>query len=446
MDRIVESLTSKYWLKPKGLAATSFLILPAILGIFATLKTIFPNHIFTKNDLSFWIILFEVLHSIVWVISKLIYRKVFLTGDRILVAFAITIDKDSKDVVEKTIKEFRRNIYSVDQTNFRVETYPQEVSFKENRAAEKYAKNNGVDLLIWGDTESGTDKGEKITILHPSFTFHLRTFGTDENVRELQLKKFLKTIEPIVKGKKLSINHTSTLPSIKIVSDNLSAVSLYMISKCLMSFGYLEMAYKYLLRLREEITNESEYLDKKLIDELSKRLSLQLAEFLSYYFSVISIDHDKASYYCQQALSLNPGSLPALVNYARLLWLQGKRSQARQLSVLAWRTHPGNDIIRCNLAFFALVEGKYKKAIKSYNSIKRDVQTNILDVIEFLEREFESSNDLALLFGAGYLNIRSADTERGKQLLQKFVEKATAQNPGKFSPLIRRSTTTLSSL
>ena len=60
--------------------------------------------------------------------------------------------------------------------------------------------------------------------------------------------------------------------------------------------------------------------------------------------------------------------------------------------------------------------------MKQYKKIQYAGDTNAVDVIEFIEKEYEKFRDnLGLLFVAGWLNIQYTDQVRGTIQIQEFI-------------------------
>jgi len=129
--------------------------------------------------------------------------------------------------------------------------------------------------------------------------------------------------------------------------------------------------------------------------------------------------------YADKTIKMDENSFIAHQNMALLKWLEGDKDKARFHTERAWRIKPGHPLPRFNKAFFLIYDRKYEQGLKQYKKIKYVGDTNIIDVIEFIEKEFEKfKNNLGLLFIAGWLNIQYADQARGADQLRLFLEQA----------------------
>ena len=80
---------------------------------------------------------------------------------------------------------------------------------------------------------------------------------------------------------------------------------------------------------------------------------------------------------------------------------------------------------RLNRAFFYVYDKNFEQGIKEYKKVKYVGETNIIDVIEFIEKEFEKNNtNFGLLFSSGWLDMEYGDKKRGSKKLKDFIEKS----------------------
>lgn len=134
-------------------------------------------------------------------------------------------------------------------------------------------------------------------------------------------------------------------------------------------------------------------------------------------------DLDRAIKYADKAIKIDENNFNAHQNMAVFQWLKDNKDGARYHTDRAWHIIPGHPLPRFNRAFFLICDKKYEQGLEQYKRIEYVGNTNIVDVIEFLEKEFEKHrNNHGLLFVAGWLNVQYADQVRGTAQLKEFLE------------------------
>ncbi|MFZ2970633.1 MAG: hypothetical protein WA063_05785 [Minisyncoccia bacterium] len=226
-----------------------------------------------------------------------------------------------------------------------------------------------------------------------------------------------------------------------VVSGNVIEISLFTLGACLAtrsSVIYLLKAVDIfekldiILKKRKEDVN---FPNLKFVKQKVRTFLRDLYNFLLIFYWNQYRNLDKAIEYAEKAIKIDENNFIAHQNIAVFQWLKGKKELAKYHTKRAWHIRPGHPLPRFNKAFFFIYERKFESGLKQYKKIEYVGDTNIIDVVEFIEKEFETApNNLGLLFVAGWLNIQHADQIRGLAQLRDFLLKS--KNEQEYSPLI----------
>jgi tetratricopeptide (TPR) repeat protein len=174
------------------------------------------------------------------------------------------------------------------------------------------------------------------------------------------------------------------------------------------------------------------------VKQKTRFLLRDLYSILMAYYWHVRKHLDKSMEYAHKVIKIDENNFNAHLNMAVFYWLKSDKQKAHSHTDRAWRIRPGHPLTRFNKAFFFLHDRNYEQALKQYKRIQYVGDTNIIDVIEFLEQEYEKAKDNAgFLFAAGWLNLKFADQLRGREQLLEFVAKSTGDSS--YSVLIEEA-------
>lgn len=260
-------------------------------------------------------------------------------------------------------------------------------------------------------------------------------------IDEKKRKGFLDDIEVVVQKRAWDIKHSESFSCIIIVSGNVWEVSLYILGACLATVPNIEYLLKSvhifekLQSLLKERRQDINFPNLQFIKRKTHLFLLELYTFIMIYYWNNLKDLDNSIKYANKIIEIDENNFNAHQNMAVFQWLKGKKDDARFHTKRAWRIIPGHPLPRLNKAFFFLCDKKYELALKQYKKIEYVGDTNIIDVVEFLEKEFEKyPNNLGFLFAVGWLNFHYADQIRGINQLEEFLKQSCADS--KYATLV----------
>jgi tetratricopeptide (TPR) repeat protein len=239
-----------------------------------------------------------------------------------------------------------------------------------------------------------------------------------------------------------SVQETNSLEGVKVVAGNLIEVSSYVLAISLWTAGnvnHVEKAAGILERLSIRMASQSQGANFPNLVEFKQKTGNYLRHVywgLTNYYLVQRRDYRTALIWAQKLYELGPRNYDTNMHMARIAWELGDQSAARTYTKTARIAKPKEALPYLNLAFFHFYNGSYSKALAYYKHLNEKVfKTNIIDVVDFLEREYDKTGKEALYFAAGWLSYRFGDKERGRVMLLEFKEHA--KNHGELEKLVK---------
>lgn len=366
----------------------------------------------------------QVFHSLVWFIK----RNFPYDSNVLTVAFAIKTEETSKNYYREIKKRFQEQIASYNLQNYlKIKVVPSDINFSEDSSAEKFIVKKGISLLVWGNTIEGNINNAPFTQFNIKFSYLHGVFDKDKQ------KKFVDDIRDVIQRESWEVWKPNSFHYLVIVSGNVIEISLFILGTCLATIPTINALLKSVdifeklgLRLKERMEDVN-FPKLKLVKQKVRSFLCDEYTILLIYYWGNQKNIDKAVEFADKAIKIDENNFIAHQNMAMLKWLKGEKKVAKYHTQRAWRIRPGHPLPRFNKAFFYVYERKFELGLKQYKKIQYADDTNIVDVIEFIEREFEKTKDnLGLLFSTGWLNIKYADQVRGIAQLQDFLLKTNS--------------------
>lgn len=366
----------------------------------------------------------QIIHIILWSIK----RNYFYDASILTVAFAIATEETSQSYYKEIKKNFREQISKFKlQDDIRIKELPGDVSFSYSKSAEAFIVRKGIRLLVWGNTTEGNIGNA------PFSQFNVKLSYQHGVIDKEKQKKFVDDIGMAIQRRMWGIRQPDSFIHLAVVSGNVFEISLYTLGACLATMpnvNYLLKSIDIFERLTDILKTRKQDVNFPNLQLVKQKVRSFLRDaytfLLMLYWNRLK-DLYKAMEYAGKAIIMDENNFNAHQNMAVFQWLKGDKNKARFHTERAWRIRPGHPLPRFNKAFFLIYDRKYEQGLKQYKKIQYVGDTNIVDVIEFLEKEFEKFEDnFGLLFIAGWLNIQYADQVRGTAQLKLFLEKTTS--------------------
>jgi tetratricopeptide (TPR) repeat protein len=366
----------------------------------------------------------QIIHLIIWLIK----RNYFYDANILTVAFAITTEETSQGYYKEIKKKFREQIATYKlQDDVKIKELPPDINFSDAKSAEAFILKKGIRLLVWGDTT----EGNLGNALFSQFNVKLSYQYQHGAINKEKQKKFVNDIQMAIQRRMWGIRQPDSFFHLAVVSGNIFEISLYTLGTCLATVPNVSYLLKSvdifeklqsILRTRKQDIN---FPNLQFVKQKTRSFLRDAYTSLLIFYGNPLKNLDKAIEYADKAIKIDENNFNAHQNMAVFQWLKGDKHKARFHTERAWRIRPGHPLPRFNKAFLFIYDRKYEPGLKQYKKIQYTGDTNIVDVIEFLEKEFEKFEDnLGLLFVAGWLNIQYADQIRGNSQIKEFLERA----------------------
>lgn len=374
----------------------------------------------------------QLIHMIVWFVK----RNFFYDPSALTIAFAVATEETSQGYYKEIKKKFREQVATYKlQDDIKIKELPTDVAFLDAKSAEAFIVKKGIKLLVWGNTTEGNIGNA------PFSQFNVKLSYQHGVIDKEKQKKFTDDIGMAIQRRMWGIRQPDSFHHLIVVSGNILEISLYTLGACLATVpnvNYLLKSvdiFEKLQTILKERNQDINFPNLAFVRQKTRSFLGDSYNFLLMLYWGRMKDLDKAILYADKAIKIDENNFIAHQNMAVFQWLKRQTDRAKYHTKRAWHIRPGHPLPRFNKAFFFIQEKKFESGLKQYKKIEYVGDTNIVDVIEFVEKEFENTSDnLGLLFVVGWLNMRYADQVRGVSQLQDFLLKSNGQQ--EYNPLI----------
>ena len=361
-----------------------------------------------------------ILSSLVYFISWIYLSGRLFFSKKIKILLAIQCEEEVNRYYVQIEREIRSKISELGLSNIiKVVDMPKDIIFHDHTKAENYIKKRMIDLLVWGYTWIGKDNNLDVSEFRLRFSYLYQMLP--DNTRKI----FIKKIDDSIKGRYWKIFEQRSFSDTKVVSVNITEVSLFILGICLYIKGQIQKSIEIFEKLRlYSLTNDL----KNFSD--GEFLKKEVDSFLiDAYLFIIDQNRDKhteeAREYCKKIFLIDPNNASAHLNMARLCWMLD-----RDLQEAETHTNLVNDplirpLTNYNYAFFAVIRKDPTNVLKFYQRIRSNPSQNVVDIVSFLQDEFRKDpNNILFHFALGYIKIYHQDVGLGIKELSEFIDKA----------------------
>lgn len=408
------------WLLKKWPTKLGYL-LTAISTIFTILTT---TSLFTQvanesipTTLTISIILLMLFtHDIYWRFKT--GRIIFFWFNKILIAIHPNVLKESgtlEKVLISLVKEGDIGHW------FKIFVLPEDCIIDDNKKAETYVVNKKINLLIWGETISGSAVGKEMTDYRIRFSYPFNYPSAQPSVKALLIGDF----NELVRGRYWRVTQENSLPDILTLGENITEVGLYIIAVCLLSRGNVAAGLNILERLFFKIKDEP----------LKRKLSIypKVKNYLISLYNLLSIvawreenNKDKSRMLANKALSLDENNYDCNARMALYEYLNGNILGSRRYVKKCKKINPRHPCTLFDQAFFYILDKKYDLATKRYKKLETCNVDGLMafEVAIFLEEEYKKNKmEIGFLFATGYVNFKFVEhKEIGLRQLRQFCK------------------------
>ncbi|MDD5135971.1 MAG: hypothetical protein PHN63_01330 [Candidatus Omnitrophica bacterium] len=418
---INDEFFSKRWPTKRGYFITVIVIVFLIL----TLEILFIQVSSLKIPLPITIslILFALLvHDVLWRLFT--GRVIFFFFNKILIAIHPNVLKEYKNLktaLVSLIKPRRIGHW------FKIFILPEDLKLEDNKGAEEYLEKNGLNLLIWGESLSGTEAGKDVTKYTVRFSYGFNYPTHNPATKFLLIRDF----DELLKERYWKVHKENSLKDISSLGENISEVGLYIIAVCLLTRGNINNGLNILEDLFASLHNDG--IKKKLL------IYPRIKNHLIALYNILSIvawkeekNREKSIALTRKILALDENNYDGHVRMALYEYQEGRITASKRHVKRCRRIDPRHPCTIFDQAFYYILDRNYEKAAATYKKLNNALVDGLVafEVANFLEEEYLNKKDeLGFLFGAGYINIKFVDHKQlGMHQLKKFCKLCEGKN------------------
>jgi len=308
---------------------------------------------------------------------------------------------------------------------FKISIIPSDVCFEDRKAAEKYVKDQHLNLVIWGDCLTGKQDEKDVSqyILHFSYSFSCQE-GHEEPVRYVLNKDF----QSISVQRYWKVQRENALPEIQVMGNNLVEISLYITGVCLLSKGDIKKG----VLIFEDLFQRINCVEKRKLQIFAqvKNHLISLCNFISVVEWAEMRNRKASRLYSEKVLAIDDNNYDCHARLALYDYLDGNQLGSKRHVKRCEKIDRRHPCTLLDKAFFCLLDKKYKSAAKIYKRLSSMPVDGFMafETAAFLEDEYEKKKEIAFLFGIGMLTLQFVGhNEYGVARLKEFLELAKGQ-------------------
>ena len=364
------------------------------------------------------VLLTLLTHDVFWRLKT--GRIIFFWFNKILIAIHPNVLKENstlEKVLISLIKDGDIGYW------FKIFVLPEDFIIDDNKKAETYVINKKIDLLIWGETISGSSVGKEATDYRIRFSGYFNYPAAQPSVKALLIGDF----NELVREKYWRVNQENSLPDILTLGGNIAEVGLYIIAICLLSRGNVAGGLNILEQLFFKMKDDP--LKRKLsIYPKVKNHLISLYNLLSFVAWREENNEDKSMMLANKALNLDENNYDCNARMALYEYLNGNILGSRKHVKKCKKINPRHPCTIFDQAFFYILDKQYNLAAKRYKKLETCNVDGLMafEVVFFLEEEYKKNKmEIGFLFAAGYVNFKFVEhKEIGLRQLRQFCKLA----------------------
>ncbi|MBM9547785.1 hypothetical protein JWG40_12200 [Leptospira sp. 201903074] len=420
---------------------TKYGLLAMLLVATITFFTIFNTIDWISKVMS----LFSIYSSIIlfWYLDS--YRLI-LPHKKIIIGITLrSLDAKSQSIINKTIVKIREHIQTINLDNtLKIIEIGSDV-FSSNEEAEKYARKKNISAILHGNIMQGKINGNIKYDFRNFFwsCYFGKEVQNDKNSIQRIYSDIILFLETEIRD--FLIDESNNLEDLNRVSQALANILISLTGILLsLSNEKIEISAKIIESILPLFESKLTMEQRKILyfpDQKKVNISINLLKsgrlrtiLISCYLIVANRylfqnKHDLSRNYFNKAINSNIYPTEAHIGLALLYYKEGNLKESKKHTLEINRIDPENYAFYINMAFFSVLEKKYRDAISYYHKLKLNIkepQTYQLNfVINFLKTKFEeNSNEFAFLYLIGFLNWFFANRFEGGRYLEEFIKSA----------------------
>lgn len=294
--------------------------------------------------------------------------------------------------------------------------------FKNKEQAEKFRNKKNIDLIIWGDfsTDSLKKGGEAVNKLNLNFTYG----HPNDKEGKLGVMLLSDIRSKFAQKNYWQIFENNSLEDIKIISENLFDLAVYVMALTLKIYGKIGKSTVLFEKLHDRLMIKQDIFIQNVVFHLLNCYELMIIEL-----GVNRKQLQEGIKYCRKFLNLKENDFFALSNLAVFQFKIGEKDNSENTVNKLLEIYPNIPLTEVNVAFMRVLAGRYKNAYNHYEKLFKyqlnQLGFNPLDIIEFLTEQYNKTREPGLLYGSGMVAHHFCDPKIAKEDLRLFLKKSS---------------------
>ena len=399
------------------------LIIAFSLGV--AVYTIFPKL------LILWLVLLcssLIIYYIAWRLSRRV-TVLLKKANIIFVLHNATRSQNISNYLLNFQSYFLQNINQYLPNNVRVEFKPEELKISSHLEAEKLVQNGyaGHTVIIWAEYN---EFKKQIRCKNTSFTYEFgyKKIFSDDSLEEFK-KRFDQGVQKEINSFFWNLNLSKKRDFDNYV-DNIVDLSLYILSRILMSVGEIDKGISTAKEAYQRFFNLNYVEQIKRTNIISAFKDLI---FGGYFFKASQEFYSRnknlrvCAEYLAEALKYKKNDYYGniLMCYLQETYFDNETNALVCLDIARKSKNKMQNSYLINEAYFAIKHKNYSEAAGRYAILKNHgrIDTDVVMLIEDFRQRYEKTSELAFLFAEGFFKHYYLPQENGKAVLEDFYKK-----------------------
>jgi len=293
--------------------------------------------------------------------------------------------------------------------------------FNDMEQAQEFRSRKSLDLILWGEFSSDHLKrgGEHESEIILNFTYGFRYSDGNKEQIEQSIQKRISEIMTVKNHWKIRENNSRE--DAGKVADGMFTVALFTLGLTLTNQGRFEEAEVIFDKLSAYLNDKND----QTANQLKEYLVICNINLMQMVLLKKKINWEQANKISKKIIKVSPNDKLGLIIAAISYYKIGDLPNSEIVTSKLMNAHPRSGAARINFAFIHILKGNYSDALRQYNRLfsNSDIDFGTVEVIDFLNQEFERTKEPALRYASGVITLNlNGDQDLAKRDLGEFLK------------------------
>lgn len=301
--------------------------------------------------------------------------------------------------------------------------------FNDTKQAQEFRNKKNLDLILWGEFSNDHLKrnGELESEIKLNFTYGYRYDVNNKVKIEQDIQRRVNEIGKIKNHWK--IREDDSLEDVGKVADGMFTIALFTLGLSLTNQLRFEEAEIIFDKLSTYLNDRND----PMVSRLKEYLVTCNRFLLRIILSEKNIGWRQANKISKKIIEILPEDKFGLISVAISYYKIGDLDNSEVVTSKLIKAYPRSGAARINLAFMHILKGNYDRALRNYNRLfnNSEIDFETLEVVDFLNREFERTKEPALRYASGVITLKlNGDRSLAIRDLKEFISLVTEDSHG----------------